>query len=287
MPTLDDVLAQLATAPPTEFIRERNALVVRLTKLGQKEAAARVKAVPKPTVSVWTVNRLAREAPESVERLITAAERMRTAQLGRGDLRVARASYQAALAHLSERAPAILREVGLGATHQTLLRVETTLAAAAVDPDLQPALRQGRLERELAARGFEVFAGEELPPPQPRGPAQAPAIKAPQDRAAAPEEPSAEKSAEVATSELHAARLAKAREELTRAEAEAASQRERLTAAGQRVVELRQTLQEAVRAEVDTSKDEKAAAKALRAAHEALRAAERPRPEGTRKRGRA
>jgi hypothetical protein len=47
MPTLDDVLVQLATAPPSEFIRERNALVARLTKLGQKEAAERVKAVPK------------------------------------------------------------------------------------------------------------------------------------------------------------------------------------------------------------------------------------------------
>jgi hypothetical protein len=30
--------------------------------------------------------------------------------------------------------------------------------------ELQPALRQRRLERDLAARGFEVFAGEKLPP---------------------------------------------------------------------------------------------------------------------------
>ncbi len=232
MPTLDDVLAQLATAPPTEFIRERNALVARLTKLGQKEAAARVKAVPKPTVSVWAVNRLAREAPESVERLITASVQMRAAQLGGGDLRAARASYQAALAHLSKRAAAILREPGLGASQQVLLRVETTLTAAAAARELRPALRQGRLERELAARGFEVLAREEPPPPQPRGPAhQAPAIKAPAARAAPTEEPPAERSAEVAAAECEATRLAKAREELTRAEGEAAKRRERLTAA--------------------------------------------------------
>jgi hypothetical protein len=206
VPTLEEVLVQLATAPPSEFTRERNALVSRLTKLGQKEAAARVKAVPKPTVSVWAVNRLAREAPKNVNRLITAAEQMRAAQLGRGDLRAASASYQAALAHLSERAGAILREPGLGATHQVLLRVETTLAAAAADPDLQTALRQGRLERELAARGFEVFAGEEVPPLRPRTPVQAPTSKA---DAAAIEELPAPSSAKSALAERQAARLVK------------------------------------------------------------------------------
>ncbi len=286
MPTLDDVLAQLATAPPTEFIRERNAVVARLTKLGQKEAAARVKAVPKPTVSVWAVNRLAREAPESVERLITASAHMRAAQLGGGDLRAARAGYQAALAHLSKRAAAILREPGLGATQQVLLRVETTLTAAAAARELRPALRQGRLERDLAARGFEVFAGEKLPP-APRDRAKAPAVKAPAVRAAATEEPPAESSTKVAPAERQAARLSKAREDLARVEAEAAKRRERLTVARQRVAELRQTLRGAVRAKVNASKDERTAAKALRAAKDALRGAERPRSEGKRKQGRA
>ncbi len=79
-----------------------------------------MKFVPKPTVSVWAVNRLAREEPKSVERIITAAKQMRTAQLGRGDLRAARASYQAALAHLRELAEALLRrEAGLGPSVST------------------------------------------------------------------------------------------------------------------------------------------------------------------------
>jgi hypothetical protein len=283
MPTLDDVLAQLATAPPTEFNRERNAVVARLTKLGQKVAAARVKAVPPPTAPVWVVNRLAREEGKSVEQLITATGHVRMAQFGRGDLRSAKASYQAALMHLSERAGAILREAGLGATHQALLRVETTLTAAATDPDLRSALRQGRLERELAARGFEVFAGEKLPP-APRDPAKTPAPKAgavPMEQAPTPS------SAKIAPAEWQTARLSKAREDLGRVEAEVARRRENLTAASQRVAELRRTLQEAVRAEVNASKDERAAAKALRAAQDAVHRAEAPRSEGRRKRGRA
>jgi hypothetical protein len=73
VPTLEEVLIRLATAPPSEFTRERNALVARLTKLDQNEAAARVKAVPRPTAPIWVVNRLAREEPKSVKQLITAA----------------------------------------------------------------------------------------------------------------------------------------------------------------------------------------------------------------------
>src|SRR5947209_19650410 len=84
MPTLEDVLAELATAPPSAFTQARDALVARLTKLGQAQAAARVKAVRRPTAALWAANRLAREERESIEQLIAAADRMRAAQLGRG-----------------------------------------------------------------------------------------------------------------------------------------------------------------------------------------------------------
>jgi hypothetical protein len=274
----------LPTVPPTGFVRKRNALVARLTKLGQKEAAARVKVVPKPTVSVWAVNRLAREAPKSVERLITVSAQIRAAQLGGGDLWAARARYQSALAPLSERAAEILREPGLGASQQVLLRVETTLTAAAAARELRPALRQGRLERDLTARGFEVFTGGKLPPA--RDQAKPPAIKAGAARGALTEESPAPSSAKGAPAERQAARLSKAREDVARVEAEVARRRERLAAASQRVAGLRRTMQEALRTEAKASKDEGAAAKALRAAQDALRAAERPRLEGNRKRGR-
>jgi hypothetical protein len=79
VPTLDQVLAQLAAAPPRVFIRERNVLIQRLSKEGQPEAAARVKTVPRPTSAVWAVNWLAREQPDSIERLIAATDRMRSA----------------------------------------------------------------------------------------------------------------------------------------------------------------------------------------------------------------
>src|SRR5438093_6395004 len=112
MPRVEDVLAELAAAPPSAFTRARDALVARLAKLGQAEAAARVKAVRRPTAPLWAVNRLAREERESVERLIAAADRMRAAKLGQGasaaDFARASTEQRAALAHITERAGAIL-----------------------------------------------------------------------------------------------------------------------------------------------------------------------------------
>jgi hypothetical protein len=166
MPTVDDALAELAAAPPSAFIQARDALVARLTKLGETEAATRVKAMGRPTAALWAANRVARTEQETIERLIAAADRIRAAQLGRrvsgADFTAVSAEQWAALAHVTERAGALSREAGPGATHQVLLRVETTLAGAAADPELRPALRQGRLEHEIAARGFE-----ELPPRRP------------------------------------------------------------------------------------------------------------------------
>jgi hypothetical protein len=278
--TLDEVLDRLATAPPSEFTRERNALVARLAKLGQKDAAARVKAVPRPTVAVWVVNRLAREEPKAVEQLITATEHMRAAQLRRGDLRAASADHRAALAHLSERAGAMLRELGVGATHQVLLRVETTLTAAAADRELRRTLRKGRLEREVAARGFEVFAGEKLPP-APRGNVRAPA---PKEGATAIEKSRASRPADIVATEREDARLKEAREALARAEAETARQGERVTAARQRVAELRQLLQQATRVETEATREQRQATIALQAARRAVRAAEGALREKKRKR---
>jgi hypothetical protein len=263
MPTLDEVLAQLAAAPPSEFIRERNALVARLTKADQPKAAARVKEVPRPTVPVWAVNRLARDERKSIEQLIAATERMRSAQLGRGDLSAASADHRAALAHLGERAEAVLHESGFAVTHQVRLRIETTLTAAAADPALREALRQGHVERELTARGFDVFAGEKLPPRAHPAPAT-PKPTTSTTRRATSETPEAK---EAEAGEQRESRVAEANERLERAEAEATARRERLNAARQRVGELRRLLAEAAR-------EERHAAAALNAAQQALRAAQ-------------
>lgn len=171
-------LVELAMVPPRDFRRAREAMAARLAKSGQSGAASAVRKVTRPTVPVWIVNRLAREEAPTVEQLIKTADRMRAAQISRARdtdalIRDGRA-HRAALGHLLTRASAMLEEAGLGAPHRTLLRIENTLAAAAADPAHHTALRHGRLDRELAARGFELFG-----PARPsRAPARAPRRRA-------------------------------------------------------------------------------------------------------------
>jgi hypothetical protein len=273
-PSSGENVPPTSAAPPSEFIRERNALVARLTKADQPKAAARVKAVPRPTVPVWAVNRLGRDERAGVEQLITATERMRSAQLGRGDrsrdLSAASADHRAALAHLGERAEAVLHEAGFAVTHQVRLRIETTLTAAAADPGLREALRQGHVERELTARGFDVFAGEKFPPRAHPTPATAKPTTGAARRATG-ETPQAK---EAEAREQRESRVAEANERLDRAEAEATARRERLSAARQRVGELRRLLAEAARTEAQAAREERHAAAALNAAQKALRAAQ-------------
>lgn len=276
MANLDDVLAQLAAVPPGAFTRERNALVQRLNKAGQSEAAARVKTVPRPTAAVWAVNWLAREQSDSVERLIAATDGMRAAQLGRHeqgpDLAAANQEHRAALAHLAPLAEGALRQSGLGVTHQALLRVERTVAAAAADPALRAVLRQGRIERELAARGFEVFAGEKLPPARQSSPSTVPR----QSSARAPREGGAQQAREQRDEgSRRDAQRALAEKELVRAEAAVADQQRQLQTSRERVAQARQALHEAERDARRAGADAERADKALAAARAAVRAVEK------------
>jgi hypothetical protein len=166
MASLKEALATLATVPPKAFTRQRDALAARLREAGDTTTAAQVKARRVPTVPVWVVNRLALEHPDDVQALIAAAERVKAAQLGRGQagtLATATAGHRASLERLRARAGAMLRDAGGGATPDKLLRVQNTLAAAAVDAQARTALQAGHLERELTAPGFDVFGGARPP----------------------------------------------------------------------------------------------------------------------------
>ena len=154
---------ELADVPPHDFVKARNALVARLQKDGDTAAAKAVAAMKRPPVTVWAVNRLSREASDTLEELIQSADRMKQAQLGHGgaatDLGAATARHRSVLGKLARRAGTMLASAGIRSSAELLRRIETTLTAAASDKDLRAALRKGRIEEELAPLGFEVFGG--------------------------------------------------------------------------------------------------------------------------------
>ena len=135
---------------------------------GERETADLLKKARKPTVAAWVANQLARNERMNVRALLTAGEQLREgqAELMRGgkpdDLRRAEDSERRALSALLDAGR------GLVDGETTLRKLESTLRAAAVDPDARELLERGRLTKELAPSGFGL-AGMPAPPKRKAG----------------------------------------------------------------------------------------------------------------------
>jgi hypothetical protein len=272
---LEALLDELSSVPPRDFTRERAALVARLTGEGRTDEAKKVKALRAPPMPLWAANRLARERPELVRRLAAAAERVRDAQLGRaatGDLAPAIVEHREAVEALVRALDPVLADAHVTASPPMRERTRNTLMAAAADPELRKRLLTGRLEEELGAPGFDLFAGAT---PVHRAPAGR-SVETP-SRTETPKAPSPPTSHE---------RRAAEREERQRraAETRAAEARER-EAAAERLRPLREAVARASQELDDARSEVRRAAEAVTAAtqrkrdaEQALRAAERRRP---------
>jgi len=152
--------------PLDEFTAARNALANKLKAAGQADAAARVKALPKPPLSTWAVNQLYWRHRKAFEALLAAGERLRRAQAsslraagGQGEgLRDAMETRREALAELTTRASALLASAGHTATPEITRRITTTLDALATYGHQDDGPRPGRLTEDVEAPGIEALA---------------------------------------------------------------------------------------------------------------------------------
>jgi hypothetical protein len=235
--------------PFEDFVAERAALAKRLRGEGDREAAKRVTALRKPSVSAWTVNQLVRTRAKDVSAFTEAAEGLRAAQAalleGRGspaELREARQDERDAVDALVKIARGLFPGGNEpGAT--TLERVAATLHAAASDDTVREEVLSGRLLAEREPSGFgdlEVELALAVPPkrkPKARTPKtdDAAARKRAEAEAAAAErerEREARRAAlQVALDEAVAARVG-AEEALEAARAEEGRRRAELEEAG-------------------------------------------------------
>lgn len=170
----DDRIDALFAGSADEFIAARDALVKALKAEGDKETAAEVKALRRPTVAAWAVNQVARKAKKDVAELVQIGDRLRDAHdallEGRGDADVRRATAdrRKLVAKLTRQAVALLGAGG-GAQAEAITH---TFDAAVADPDAGGAVRAGRLSKELQApSGFGgglVFGSAEPAAPSAR-----------------------------------------------------------------------------------------------------------------------
>ena len=158
--------------PLDTFTAARNALAKALVQAADREGAAAVKALRKPSTAAWALNQLARTRFTDVERLLAAGERLRHAQhdaLEGGDpsqLRDARRAHDDEVDRLANLAAELLAETGKPAGPVQHDRLTSTLQAAAVDDD----------SRELLRRRVSMLFGMELPA---RGASRRSAVPAP------------------------------------------------------------------------------------------------------------
>jgi hypothetical protein len=162
---LEKEIDRLYGLPVEEFTAARNDLAKRLRADGERAASARVKELRKPTAAAGVVNRLVRSERMNMRALLTAGERLRTAQgklLSGGKPDAVHKAAEDERKALTALLAAAKRD---GANEPVLRKVEQTLRAAAIDEDARELITKGRLTEDLQPVGFG-FSPEQLRGPK-------------------------------------------------------------------------------------------------------------------------
>src|SRR4051794_26711608 len=158
-PTLEERIDALYAGPLEEFIAARDALAKELRAHKDKDGAATVKALRKPTVAAWAVNQIVHRSGDDVRALVDIGDDLRAAHEalleghGDGGVREATAKRRKAVGDLTDRAVA---ELGGGAAGEAQREaISRTFDAAVADPEAAETVVGGRLIKELhAPSGF-------------------------------------------------------------------------------------------------------------------------------------
>lgn len=154
--TLDDIADELYGLDPADFVAVRAERAAAARADGDRELAAAVTALRKPTRTAWAVNLLARQVPEEVGALLDLGDALRAAQrkLSGADLRALGGQRQQVVNALSARAGALADTHGHRLGEQTLREVGQTLTAALADPEIADRVRAGTLVTGATYEGF-------------------------------------------------------------------------------------------------------------------------------------
>ncbi len=264
---------ELYGVAPGEFVVTRTRLA---KEAGDPDLRKRIGALRRPSVPAWAVNRLAREAPDTVAAVLAAGAGLRAAWSGEpvtGDLAHWERERQRAVTEAVRATADLAAAAGRPLSEAARREVEETLQAAVVDPDVGERVRIGRLTTAESHVGFGSLAPAPQPPrpkAKPKKEKEDPRLR--RRRLEVEAAQAAQKAADLARSRdewtVHADEAAG---ELTAAEESAEALRREYEAARERESAARKRLQ-VVRRELDQAT--RAAAEARRTAAEAARRAE-------------
>jgi hypothetical protein len=147
---------QLYAAPPARFTPLRSELVAQARSAGEKDLAASVGALRKPTLAAWAVNHFVREHADELEELRSFAELLREAQrtLDADQLRLLGRERAIRVDALADRIAEVAAEDGQKLGAGAAQEVRETLTALIADEDAEASVLTGALVKALSYSGF-------------------------------------------------------------------------------------------------------------------------------------
>ncbi|MCX4808548.1 hypothetical protein OG594_44390 [Streptomyces sp. NBC_01214] len=238
---VESVAVELYGLRPSEFTKVRDAYAARARKAGDRQLAAAVAALRRPTIAAWTAGLLARRRPEEAHSLIQLGEALRAAHrtLDAGRLRKLSHDQHVVIGELARTARTLAAEAGQVVSEPVLHEVERILHAVLVDPDVAERWAEGRLVK--APDAVSGFTGLEpdpgVAPPrwkQPVGPAGSRSETVPPAEPAPAPAPAPAPDADAAAGRARYGRVEAARTALVEAQGEAERLEEEHAAAQER-----------------------------------------------------
>lgn len=154
--SLSQVADELYGLVPAQFTAARDEHARQARAAGERDIAAEIKKLPRPTAGAWLVNQLVRYAATQMDQLFQIGQSLQDAQreLDGERMRELSADRRQVMAALVPEAARLAAAAGLPASAAVLGEVRSTLEAALADPAAGEAVRSGRLARALTYAGL-------------------------------------------------------------------------------------------------------------------------------------
>lgn len=154
--TVAEAADELYGLAPGGFTAARDEKARQLRAAGQRDEAAAIKKLARPTASAWLVNQLVRTASVQMTRLYELGGDLQEAQRALAGDRLRELSVQRrqVVSDLVAAASDLAVRADQSASDAVLGEVRATLEAALADADARTAVRSGRLAKALAYAGL-------------------------------------------------------------------------------------------------------------------------------------
>ena len=153
---LNQIVDELYGIAPADFTARRDQLSAEAKKAGDRDLAAAIKALRRPSAAAFAVNLMARTRGDRIDALIELGGQMKAAQdaLSGEELRALGRQRSLLIHAVTQEVRSVAHGAGHPVSDAVAREIETTLEAAFADAWAGQAVRQGRLIRALERSGL-------------------------------------------------------------------------------------------------------------------------------------